>query len=53
MLKCPKCDRKRRVVTKMKKLKGRTKRAWVDFCVECGSPLQLDTIDDETKTRTR
>lgn len=48
MLSCPKCRRKRHVITKKEKQKG--KFYWVSHCTVCGSPIKLE---DEIKTDTK
>lgn len=37
---CPKCKRKRRAVTRRKKLDGVDR--WLDHCVECGAVIDID-----------
>lgn len=40
MVKCEKCQRKRRVIERLEKQKG--KRYWIARCIICKTPLEME-----------
>ncbi len=42
---CGKCGRKKRYYTRL--LKVKSKRYWIDTCVECKTPLSMEAKDKE------
>ena len=41
--KCPKCDRKVRVIYKKRLIKGRP--YWITLCLTCKTPLELEPVE--------
>lgn len=44
---CPKCQRKKRIITVLVNLKKR--KYWVSKCIECKTPIKLDEKEDDNK----
>jgi hypothetical protein len=49
MMQCPKCRRKKRVMTKLEQVKG--KKYWVSKCVECKTAIKMDDYETGTEKK--